>query len=198
MSERRAIAALRVHPRNAAIYGDEADEALVGSVKLFGVLDPLLVTPKDVVISGHRRLDAARKAGLAEVEVIVRPVADDLEAIALILEANKNRATSARRPRARRSPTGAGGARLPRQRRSRARPPRHPPGRRRRPGTAAGRRRRRAARLRARRRGSPRGASSRASPAGGMAARAAAGGRSTRPSHWSNGRGCRRRSSRPC
>src|SRR2546423_12205501 len=92
MSERRAIAALRVHPRNAAIYGDVADESLVDSVALFGVLDPLLVTPDGVVLSGHRRLDAARRAGLDEVEVIVRPVADELEALSIILGTNKNRA----------------------------------------------------------------------------------------------------------
>jgi ParB family transcriptional regulator, chromosome partitioning protein len=70
-----------IAPRNAAIYGDGADDGLIGSITLFGVLDPLLITPEGVVLSGHRRLDAAVCAGLEEVEVIVRPVADDLEAL---------------------------------------------------------------------------------------------------------------------
>lgn len=50
---------------------------LVESVRLYGILQPLLVTPngeRDIfmVISGERRLEAARQAGLETVPVVVR------------------------------------------------------------------------------------------------------------------------------
>jgi len=58
------IADLRPHPANQLIYGDCADEDLVDSIRENGVLSPLLVTTGGILVSGHRRLDAARRAGL--------------------------------------------------------------------------------------------------------------------------------------
>lgn len=49
---------LKAHPSNAQIYGDEPDKKLVQSIKDHGVLQPLLVTPENVVLSGHLRLKA--------------------------------------------------------------------------------------------------------------------------------------------
>jgi ParB family chromosome partitioning protein len=47
-------------------------EELADSIRAQGVLQPLLVTPGGEVVAGHRRLAAARLAGLSEVPVIVR------------------------------------------------------------------------------------------------------------------------------
>ena len=49
----------------------EADQALIESVKTFGIIQPLVLTKDSVLIAGHRRLDAAKKAGLAEVPVVI-------------------------------------------------------------------------------------------------------------------------------
>jgi ParB family chromosome partitioning protein len=53
---------------------DELMESLVQSIKAIGILEPLLVRPVDdgrfEVVAGHRRLKAARIAGLADVPTI--------------------------------------------------------------------------------------------------------------------------------
>lgn len=82
---------LRGHPLNDAIYGDRADDELVARVQMHGIIHPLLVTPDGTVISGHRRLDAARRLGLSEVPVLVRPIGDPLEVEELVIEANRQR-----------------------------------------------------------------------------------------------------------
>jgi hypothetical protein len=53
---------------------------LVKSVKIYGVLEPVLVRPKEnglyEVVAGERRIVAAKKAGLVEVPAIVKPLSD--------------------------------------------------------------------------------------------------------------------------
>jgi ParB family chromosome partitioning protein len=73
------------HPRNVRRDVGDLTE-LTASIKAQGVLQPLTVAPdtsrrktKFLLIAGHRRLRAAKKAGLAEVPVVVR---DDLESLA--------------------------------------------------------------------------------------------------------------------
>ena len=74
-----AIDAIRVddtlNPRSAGDAGKLAE--LTESIRQHGVLQPILVTPTAeddayTVIAGHRRLEAARRAGLAEVPAVVR------------------------------------------------------------------------------------------------------------------------------
>jgi hypothetical protein len=65
----------------------------VTSVRELGVLNPLLVTPEGLVISGHRRLDAARQARLGTVPVVVF-TGSDLAALRVLVESNRNRQKS--------------------------------------------------------------------------------------------------------
>jgi ParB family chromosome partitioning protein len=69
----RLVASLRPNPLNPRgdVDGSGLDE-LAASISTQGVLQPLLVTPEGVVVAGHRRLAAARMAGLEEVPVVVR------------------------------------------------------------------------------------------------------------------------------
>lgn len=92
--EHRLVEALRPHPLNAEIYGDEADDELVSRVQMLGIIHPLLITADNTVISGHRRLDAARRLGLVEVPVLVSPLSDPLEVEELLIEANRQRQPS--------------------------------------------------------------------------------------------------------
>lgn len=74
--ETRKVADLRNHPLNAQVFGElkcdaDADE-FIASVKTHGILVPLIVTKDGMILSGHRRRQAAAKAGLKEVPVIVR------------------------------------------------------------------------------------------------------------------------------
>ena len=59
------------HPVNAAIYQDNFDDSLVESIKEWGVREPVHVTKHGggsyICLSGHRRRQAAKLAGLEEV-----------------------------------------------------------------------------------------------------------------------------------
>ena len=63
---------------------------LADSIRAQGVLQPLLVTPGGVVVAGHRRLAAARLAGLDDVPVIVRDL-DEIQQQEIILVENLQR-----------------------------------------------------------------------------------------------------------
>ena len=67
---------------------------LVESIKQNGVLTPVLVRPDKnnsyEMISGHRRMHAAIKAGLETIPAIVRDMEDD-EAIVIMVDANIQR-----------------------------------------------------------------------------------------------------------
>ena len=71
--EVRSIHLLRPNPLNPRGELDPAGlDELADSMRAQGVLQPLLVTPGGLVVAGHRRLAAARQAGLTEVPVMVR------------------------------------------------------------------------------------------------------------------------------
>ena len=70
------IAESKSNPRK--IYRDH--EELVESVKRFGILQPLTARPRDnahELVFGHRRLRAAKDAGLTTVPVIVKTMTDE-------------------------------------------------------------------------------------------------------------------------
>lgn len=76
------------------VLDDDKMDDLVESIKQNGVLTPVLVRPdKDnsyEMISGHRRMHAAIKAGLETIPAIVRDMEDD-EAIVIMVDANIQR-----------------------------------------------------------------------------------------------------------
>ncbi|MFN3200152.1 MAG: ParB N-terminal domain-containing protein [Bradymonadia bacterium] len=82
---------LQPHPLNARIYGDRADDELMWQIDRLGVINPLLISDARVVISGHRRLDAAKRLGLEVVPTLTAQVEDPLEIEELIIQANKHR-----------------------------------------------------------------------------------------------------------
>jgi hypothetical protein len=71
---------------------DPSIKKLADSIKKRGILQPLHATLNDVVLSGHRRLCAAKLAGLEEVPVIRVPIySDDEQFVPLLVEHNKQR-----------------------------------------------------------------------------------------------------------
>ena len=76
------------------VLDDDKMDDLVESIKQNGVLTPVLVRPDKnnsyEVISGHRRMHAAIKAGLETIPAIVRDIEDD-EAIVIMVDANIQR-----------------------------------------------------------------------------------------------------------
>lgn len=90
--ELKSITPFRSHPFK--VLNDEKMEALINSIKENGVITPVLIRPTEKnhyeMISGHRRMYAARKAGLATIPAIVREMSDD-EAVIAMVDANIQR-----------------------------------------------------------------------------------------------------------
>lgn len=78
------------------VLDNEEMEALAESIKEGGIHTPLLLRPvgkdKYECISGHRRLFAARKAGLLKVPALIREMTDD-EAVIAMVDTNMQRET---------------------------------------------------------------------------------------------------------
>jgi len=62
-SRARSVKSLRAHPRNAAIYGVDPVTDLTQDLAEHGMLEPVVVSPAGVIISGHRRVRAAKALG---------------------------------------------------------------------------------------------------------------------------------------
>lgn len=76
------------------VLDDEKMDDLVESIKNNGVLTPVIVRPDDEgtyeMISGHRRLHAAKKAGLFKVPAIIKEMTDD-DATLFMIDSNIQR-----------------------------------------------------------------------------------------------------------
>lgn len=76
------------------VLDNEEMDALVESIQEQGILSPLIVRPLEngeyEVISGHRRLHAAEKAGLTEVPALIYPL-DRNKAILALVDSNLHR-----------------------------------------------------------------------------------------------------------
>ncbi|MDH3253550.1 MAG: ParB/RepB/Spo0J family partition protein [Gemmatimonadota bacterium] len=83
----------RLQPRTR--FEGSALEELAASIRIQGVVQPILVTPRRdgafTIIAGERRWRAAKKAGLAEVPVVVRDVASEREMFEMALVENLQR-----------------------------------------------------------------------------------------------------------
>ena len=76
------------------VLDDEKMDTLVDSIRKNGILNPVIVRPDQSgnyeMISGHRRLHAARIVGLKKIPAIVKEMSDD-EAIIKMVDANIQR-----------------------------------------------------------------------------------------------------------
>lgn len=93
MSQTTMLAVECLHPfRDHPYYvrNDAEMDALAESIREHGILSPLIVRPLEdapgdyEVVSGHRRLFAAKAAGLREVPAMIRTLDRDAAAIALV------------------------------------------------------------------------------------------------------------------
>lgn len=88
----RAIYPFENHPFK--VLDDEKMDELVESIKANGVLTPVLVRPDDEgtyeMIFGHRRLHAAKRAGLFRIPAIVKEMTND-EATIIMVDSNVQR-----------------------------------------------------------------------------------------------------------
>lgn len=85
-----AVSKLRPFENNPYQVRDDAEmNALIESIQTQGILSPLIVRPIEntdeyEVVSGHRRLHAAQKAGITEVPALIYALDRDAAAIAVV------------------------------------------------------------------------------------------------------------------
>ena len=83
----------RLQPRTT--FDEPALAELAESIRAQGVVQPIVVTPGEdgryVIVAGERRWRAAQQAGLTEMPVVVREVADERELLELALVENLQR-----------------------------------------------------------------------------------------------------------
>lgn len=70
------VSKLKPHRLNEKVFGelgDSADDAqFVQSIKERGIIQPIVLAADGTVVSGHRRWQGSRRAGLEEVPVVIR------------------------------------------------------------------------------------------------------------------------------
>ena len=85
-----------VHPRAEQpfqVRDDEEMQELVESIRMNGVLNPLIVTPRRggyEIVSGHRRLFACQKLGITAIPAIVKELSRE-DAILEMVDSNLHR-----------------------------------------------------------------------------------------------------------
>jgi ParB family chromosome partitioning protein len=66
-------------------------ESLAESLRVFGQINPIVITPKNVLIAGHRRLEAARALGWRTINAVIMEFPDALSRLEYEVEENIQR-----------------------------------------------------------------------------------------------------------
>lgn len=80
---------LKNYKNNARTHSKEQIEEIMNSIKTYGFLDPVEIDENNVLISGHARVEAAKKMGLKEVPTVTHNHLSETERKGYILAANK-------------------------------------------------------------------------------------------------------------
>lgn len=82
---------LKPHPRNNEFFDDMTGEKwdeFLESVKSRGVIEPIVITPDKVIVSGHQRIRACKELGIEEAICNVRIYNNEDEILQDLLETN--------------------------------------------------------------------------------------------------------------
>jgi ParB family chromosome partitioning protein len=83
---------LTPHPRNASIYGTDEDVSdLVELIAESNWVEPLVITPNYVIVSGHRRWKACQILRKENIPVVIREFSDDIAILKTLLLENASR-----------------------------------------------------------------------------------------------------------
>lgn len=84
----KPISELRDYDKNARTHSEAQIEEMVKSIQKFGFLDPIEIGTDNVIISGHCRVEAARRVGMTEVPTICHSLSKTLRK-GYVLAANR-------------------------------------------------------------------------------------------------------------
>jgi ParB family chromosome partitioning protein len=86
-----SIDELKAHPRNNEFFDDmtgDAWDAFVESIKTSGVIEPIVITPDKIIISGHQRVRACKALGITSVMTDMRAYSDEDQILKDLIETN--------------------------------------------------------------------------------------------------------------
>ena len=79
------------HPKNNYFFDDIKDEpwfAFIDSIQTSGVIEPIIATQDNVIVSGHQRVRACKELGIKEVAVEIRHYESEDEILKQLIETN--------------------------------------------------------------------------------------------------------------
>lgn len=82
---------LKPHPRNAEFFDDitgDAWETFKESIKTSGVIEPVIATNDNIIVSGHQRVRACKELGIAEIMTDFRDYKSDDAVVKDLIETN--------------------------------------------------------------------------------------------------------------
>ena len=82
---------LKPHPRNNEFFDDMTNEKwneFLESVKLRGVIEPIVITPDKIIVSGHQRVRACKELGIDEINCDIHLYNNEDEILQDLLETN--------------------------------------------------------------------------------------------------------------
>ena len=81
--------ALRPYERNARRHPKRQLVQIATSMRKFGFTNPVLITPNNLILAGHGRVEAAKMVGLALIPTIILPISSDVDRRGYVLADNK-------------------------------------------------------------------------------------------------------------
>lgn len=90
-SKKLSINLLKKHPKNLQIYGEDNISELAKKIKETGWIKPLIITDKNIIISGHRRYNACMLLNIQDVPVEVKSFNNEQEELESLLLENMYR-----------------------------------------------------------------------------------------------------------
>lgn len=85
----RPLVALRVDANNARTHSEAQVSLLAAIIRSHGFTQPILIDPRNQIIAGHGRVQAARQLGLVQVPCILLPHLSDTQQRELVLADNR-------------------------------------------------------------------------------------------------------------
>lgn len=80
------ISLLKPNPYSEGIYDSTPSDELIESIRKYSVITPIWITKDNLIIAGHRRVNACKKLGIQEIPYEYHPYSESL-----VIESNRYR-----------------------------------------------------------------------------------------------------------
>lgn len=82
---------LTPHPQNDYFFDDITGDAwttFLDSIRTSGVIEPIVITPSNMIVSGHQRVRACKELGIQDIKYVVNSYEDDDQILKDLIETN--------------------------------------------------------------------------------------------------------------